>query len=252
MHCFYLDASNEQGSEVILSELDVVVNDRAGDSNCEELQLTSSRLDDVYKEKKSVYNGITYESSDKGFCIDVRDTADCWLRICLSPRQCVSLPKGLYHRLYTDSNQSVPVFVRTLDGKPVEIEQRFPNSNDSGYSVPAPHRFRELTCELCRQFFECGWVTGTGGSISIRYGNRIFMTPSGVQKERILPDEVFLLDISGKVLCFPPQKIPNKIPKLTDCSPLFFHAYRLRNAGEVCPTILNNLLNDCIYIVLMV
>ena len=75
-------------------------------------------------------------------------------------------------------------------------------------------------------------MTGTGGSISIRYGNRIYMTPSGVQKERIAPEDIFLLDTSGEVLSFPPQKTPNKIPKLTDCSPLFFHAYRLRNAGK--------------------
>ena len=27
---------------------------------------------------------------------------------------------------------------------------------------------RELVCELCRHFFLLGWVTGTGGSISIR------------------------------------------------------------------------------------
>ena len=60
----------------------------------------------------------------------------------------------------------------------------------------------------------------------------IYTIASGVQKERILPDEVFLMDISGSVLSHPPQKLPNKTPKLTDCSPLFFHAYRLRNAGK--------------------
>lgn len=38
---------------------------------------------------------------------------------------------------------------------------------------------RELVCELCRLFYEHGWVTGTGGSISIRWNDGIYMTPSG-------------------------------------------------------------------------
>ena len=58
------------------------------------------------------------------------------------------------------------------------------------------------------------------------------MTPSGVQKERILPDELYMLDIEGNHLSVPPQKIPGKPPKLSDCSPLFLHAYRLRKAGK--------------------
>jgi ribulose-5-phosphate 4-epimerase/fuculose-1-phosphate aldolase len=30
---------------------------------------------------------------------------------------------------------------------------------------------------------------------SIRHGNRVYMTPSGVQKERILPEELYVLDM---------------------------------------------------------
>lgn len=29
-------------------------------------------------------------------------------------------------------------------------------------------RVKALVCELCRQFYSLGWVTGTGGSISIK------------------------------------------------------------------------------------
>ena len=43
----------------------------------------------------------------------------------------------------------------------------------------------ELVCELCRQFYTLGWVSGTGGGISIRADEGIVMAPSGVQKERI-------------------------------------------------------------------
>lgn len=90
---------------------------------------------------------------------------------------------------------------------------------------------KKLICELCRQFFEAGWVTGTGGSISIRNDDRIFMTPSGVQKERIQPDEVFTVNIKGEVVDTPAQKLGGRVPKLSDCAPLFLHAYQQRNAG---------------------
>lgn len=91
---------------------------------------------------------------------------------------------------------------------------------------------KKLICELCRQFFEAGWVTGTGGSISIRNDEKIFMTPSGVQKERIKPDEIFTVDINGDVLNTPEQKPGCRVPKLSDCAPLFLHAYVQRNAGN--------------------
>ena len=91
---------------------------------------------------------------------------------------------------------------------------------------------KELICELCRQFFQLGWVTGTGGSISIRNGDSIYMTPSGVQKERIKADEIFVLDREGKVVSTPNEK-PGFSPKLSDCSCLFMHAYKQRNAGNI-------------------
>ena len=59
------------------------------------------------------------------------------------------------------------------------------------------------------------------------------MTPSGVQKERILPDELFVLDKSGSILSTPQKKVGGPVPKLSDCSPLFLHAFQQRNAGAV-------------------
>ncbi len=92
---------------------------------------------------------------------------------------------------------------------------------------------RNLVCELCRNFYTLGWVTGTGGSISIRDGENIYMTPSGVQKERIKPEELFVVDKSGKVLVPPLPKSGSIPPKLSDCSPLFLHAYNQRDAGKL-------------------
>jgi len=92
---------------------------------------------------------------------------------------------------------------------------------------------RNLVCELCRNFYNFGWVTGTGGSISIRLDDRIFMTPSGVQKERIKPEELFVVDKTGAVITPPACRADGTRPKLSDCSPLFLHAYNQRNAGAV-------------------
>jgi len=55
------------------------------------------------------------------------------------------------------------------------------------------------------------------------------MAPSGVQKERVKPEDIFELSLEGEVLLRPEN--PNL--KLTECSPLFFNAFRQRNAGAV-------------------
>ena len=88
---------------------------------------------------------------------------------------------------------------------------------------------RELIVELCKHFYTLGWCTGTGGGISIREGDKIFMAPSGVQKERILPEDIFVVDLAGNVLEAP----ANKALKLTACSPLFLAAMNHRDAGAV-------------------
>lgn len=49
-----------------------------------------------------------------------------------------------------------------------------------------------LIPQLCSQFYTLGWVTGTGGGITIRTTDRIYIAPSGVQKERMKP-VLFLL-----------------------------------------------------------
>ena len=88
---------------------------------------------------------------------------------------------------------------------------------------------RALVVELCKQFYTQGWVSGTGGGISIRDGNKIYLAPSGVQKERIAEEDLYELDAEGRVLC--PPSDSSLTPSA--CQPLFWNAYRLRNAGAV-------------------
>jgi len=104
------------------------------------------------------------------------------------------------------------------------------------FAAPPPReetRPAWLIAELCRQFYALGWVSGTGGGISIRDAEGIHMAPSGVQKERIAPEDVFLLDGSDLESCRvlrPPQ---NPALKVSECQPLFYNAYRMRGAGAV-------------------
>lgn len=101
---------------------------------------------------------------------------------------------------------------------------------------------RALISELCRQFYNLGWVSGTGGSITIkahdesvpRHQQLVLMSPSGVQKERMVPEDMYILSPKGTILSAPlPKPYPHKPPKCSDCAPLFIKAYEMRNAGAV-------------------
>lgn len=43
----------------------------------------------------------------------------------------------------------------------------------------------QLIPELLKQFYHLGWVSGTGGGISVKHNDAIYVAPSGVQKERL-------------------------------------------------------------------
>ena len=48
------------------------------------------------------------------------------------------------------------------------------------------------------------------------------MAPSGVQRERMRPQDMFVLDLKGNELVLPETRPPPyKPPKLSECSPLF-------------------------------
>lgn len=92
---------------------------------------------------------------------------------------------------------------------------------------------RELIPELCRLFYQLGWVTGTGGGISVKRGDHIYIAPSGVQKERIQPEDMFVCDVDERDISSPP---PWKRLKKSQCTPLFMNAYNMRSAEAVIHT----------------
>ena len=91
-----------------------------------------------------------------------------------------------------------------------------------------------LIPELCRGFYHLGWVTGTGGGISIRKGEQVYIAPSGVQKERMQPNHMYILDGSSKEIIEEPAKEFGF--KASQCTPLFFNCYDLRGAGACIHT----------------
>jgi methylthioribulose-1-phosphate dehydratase len=89
---------------------------------------------------------------------------------------------------------------------------------------------KAVICELGRRFYDLGWVSGTGGGISIRLDDRVFMPPSGVQKELLEPAMIYELDRRGEVRSGPPSSSGYSV---SQCRPLFLAAMELRGAGAV-------------------
>lgn len=92
-----------------------------------------------------------------------------------------------------------------------------------------PEHPRDVIVELCQLFYGLGWVSGTGGGISIRDGDRVYVAPSGVQKERLERHDLFVLDEAGEVI----ERPHDETLRISACTPLFFAAFRLRDAGAV-------------------
>ena len=53
------------------------------------------------------------------------------------------------------------------------------------------HEAAKLIGELCAQFYTQGWVSGTGGGMSIKSGDSIVMAPSGNVEHVWDPNRVF-------------------------------------------------------------
>jgi methylthioribulose-1-phosphate dehydratase len=88
---------------------------------------------------------------------------------------------------------------------------------------------RARIVEVCRDLYRLGWVSGTGGGMSLRQDGRIYVAPSGVQKERLAPEDLFVLDDAGEIV----ERPARADLEISACTPLFLHAYRLRDAGAV-------------------
>lgn len=54
----------------------------------------------------------------------------------------------------------------------------------------------------------------------------LWLCIEGVQKERMQPEDMYILSPNGSIISAPsPKPYPNKPPKCTDCAPLFMKVF---------------------------
>ena len=98
-------------------------------------------------------------------------------------------------------------------------------TNDHLIASTDPEHPANYICTLCRSFYNLGWVGGTGGGTSIKRGPHIFIAPSGVQKELMQPNNIFVLAYADRSYLRKPIDL-----KPSACTPLFLAAFD-RGAG---------------------
>ena len=67
--------------------------------------------------------------------------------------------------------------------------------------MATPFTMKKDICDIGKLLYERGMLAGSDGNISVRLDDdRIMVTPSGVPKGRMSPDELVIVDINGKHL----------------------------------------------------
>ncbi|CCH59575.1 hypothetical protein TBLA_0B07580 [Henningerozyma blattae CBS 6284] len=96
-----------------------------------------------------------------------------------------------------------------------------------------PNHPANLICSLCHQFYYNNWCTGTGGGISIKHpiSNNLYIAPSGVQKEKMKPEDLFVMDPTATKYLRQPQ-----LYKPSACTPLFLSCYKNKKSGAIIHT----------------
>ncbi|CAD6188857.1 unnamed protein product [Caenorhabditis auriculariae] len=56
----------------------------------------------------------------------------------------------------------------------------------------------DLFAELMKQFYELGWMRGSGGAMGCIAGKYLLVSPSALQKERIHESDIFAYDLQDK------------------------------------------------------
>ena len=71
-------------------------------------------------------------------------------------------------------------------------------------------QLREELTHYCRFVYHRGLVTGTGGNLSVRFGNRVLITPSAVSLRECSPEDFIAVDFEGHKVAGPEHYIPSK------------------------------------------
>lgn len=88
----------------------------------------------------------------------------------------------------------------------------------------------KIIVELCEEFYNSGWMPATAGGMSIREGASIYISPSGVQKERMRPEDITIFDINTN------QFVGESTFKPSASAPLFRAIHSIRGANACIHT----------------
>ena len=87
--------------------------------------------------------------------------------------------------------------------RPPERRHGAENRSGGGQGMPAEAPLRQALCRVMSEIHRRGWCDGTGGNFScvlLREPTRLLMAPSGVDKGRVRPGDLLLVDGEGTVL----------------------------------------------------
>ncbi len=116
-------------------------------------------------------------------------------------------------------------------GRVVTTRRRHPALSRSGGLRADEEETRLRLCEFLSLFYDKGWVTGTGGGICAGVGqDRFLMAPTGVHKERVVPDDLFVVEGESGAVVHPPK---NRVLRVSECGGIFRAIIRGRGAGSV-------------------
>jgi L-fuculose-phosphate aldolase len=62
------------------------------------------------------------------------------------------------------------------------------------------HQLRQDIVRVCRMLHRKNYLAATDGNVSVRLGDRVLTTPSGINKGLMEADQVITVDLSGRVI----------------------------------------------------
>ncbi|CAI2356416.1 unnamed protein product [Caenorhabditis sp. 36 PRJEB53466] len=114
-------------------------------------------------------------------------------------------------------------FVKDKNFQELVVDTTIENRNDE-----EPMTLDNFT-KLMVQFYELGWMRGSGGAMGCISGSKLMISPSALQKERIREQDVFVYNISEKTEV---QRPLNKRITVSSCSVLF--SLIMKETGSEC------------------